>query len=144
MGRHPLRRERAKPPGRHTLGSRACKTARSCPRKDVRGDEGQRKTSHKDPVEGEPKRFQAQESNCSRSGLSLRIRRGRRLLGGGKPLERQRQATGVWRESAGAEAEKGNLLRITGWSKALKGEAHARWRLKKTSKVESCFTPLKG
>jgi hypothetical protein len=56
---------------------------------------GKLKTSHKDSVEGEPKRSQAQESSCSRSGLSLRIRRGRRLPGGGKPLERRRQAAEV-------------------------------------------------
>jgi hypothetical protein len=54
--------------------------------------------------------------------------------GGIKPLKRRCKAEGVLRESAGAERGEETLPRSPERRKALKGEAHERWRLKQASK----------
>jgi len=90
MGRRPLRRERAKLPSRQTLRSRACKTARSCRWKDGRGGEGKFKTSHKDSVEGEPKRSESPGEQT----LPIRI----------KPPDTKRETASRWGQAAGAPA----------------------------------------
>jgi len=54
--------------------------------------------------------------------------------GGSKPLKRRYEAEGVSWKSAGAERGEETLPRSPGRRKALKGEAHERWRLKNASK----------
>jgi hypothetical protein len=54
--------------------------------------------------------------------------------GGIKPLKRRCKAEGVLWKSARAERGEETLPRSPERSKALKGEAHERWRLKEASK----------
>jgi hypothetical protein len=54
--------------------------------------------------------------------------------GGRKPLKRRCKAEGVLRLSARAERDEETLPRSPERRKALKGEAHERWRLKHVSK----------
>jgi hypothetical protein len=51
-----------------------------------------------------------------------------------KPLERQREAEQVLRQSAGAEGPWETMRRTLERMKALKGEAQERWELKDASK----------
>jgi len=85
-----------------SLRSRVSKTARSWWRKRREGPWEERNLSQ-NPVEGEPRRSEAQESMRSRSGLNLRTGRGKRLIRGAKPLKRRHQAAEVWWKSAGTE-----------------------------------------
>jgi len=66
------------------------KIARSCARKDERGGEGQLKTSHKDSVEGEPKRSESPGEHT----LPIRI----------KPPGTMRETASRWGQAAGAPA----------------------------------------
>lgn len=130
--------------GEQALGPRAEGIERSL---SVKRWEGEGRERCPAPVQRRenPRGRNTQESNLAptrakHSGSD----EGHGWFGGRKPLRRRCEAVWSRREARERREDRETGLRSSGWSKALKGEARERWRLKNASKDWGTYGPLKG